>query len=57
MGIMTAARHPSRVPAHWTPIFLNICFENKGKPAATAERRMMFAATVDAALFESSQSL
>jgi hypothetical protein len=47
---MTAARHPSKVAAHCTPRFANICFEKSGNAAATAERRMMFAATADAAL-------
>ena len=50
MGIITADRHPSSVPAHCTPRFANICFEKSGNPAATLDRRMMFAATVEAAL-------
>jgi hypothetical protein len=51
IGIMSAAKHPSNVAAHCTPRFANICFENSGNAAATAERRMMFAATADAALY------
>lgn len=47
---MTAARHPSSVQAHCTPIVSNICFEKSGKPAATVERSMILAATADAAL-------
>ena len=50
IGIMIAARQARRVPAHCTPRFSNIWVENKGKPAATAERSMMLAATVEAAL-------
>ena len=50
IGIITTARQPSKVHAHCTPMFLNICFEKSGKPAATEERRMMLAATVEAAL-------
>jgi hypothetical protein len=49
---MTAARQASSVPAHCTPRFSNIWVENRGKPAATAERSMMLAATVDAALVQ-----
>lgn len=52
IGIMTAARQARSVPAHCTPRLSNICVENKGKPAATAERSMMFAATVEAALVQ-----
>ena len=52
IGIMIAARHASNVPAHCTPRFANICREKRGNPAATVERSMMFAATVDAALSE-----
>ena len=48
---MIADRHPSSVPAHCTPRFANICFEKSGKPAATLDRRMIFAATVEAALY------
>jgi hypothetical protein len=50
MGTNTVAKHPSRVLAHCTPIFSNIWRVNKGKLDAKAERRMMFAATADAAL-------
>jgi hypothetical protein len=50
IGIMTAARQASSVPAHCTPRFSNISVENKGNPAATAERSIMLAATVEAAL-------
>jgi hypothetical protein len=52
IGIMMAARQPSTVAAQLTPKFSNICLEKSGKPAATAERRMIFAATADAALFQ-----
>ena len=38
-------------------MFSNICWEKSGKPAATEERSMMLAATVDAALSEPSQLL
>lgn len=47
---MMTARQPSRVQAHCTPRFLNICLEKSGKPAAIAERSIMLAATADAAL-------
>ena len=57
IGIMTAARQPRRVQAHCTPMFSNICREKSGNPAATEERIMMLAATVDAALFQPSQLL
>ena len=51
------AKQPSKVLAHCTPMFLNICLEKSGNPAATDERRMMLAATVDAALLQLSQLL
>lgn len=38
-------------------MFLNICLEKSGNPAATDERRMMLAATVDAALLQLIQLL
>lgn len=38
-------------------MFSNICLEKSGKPAATDERRIMLAATVDAALLQLSQLL
>jgi hypothetical protein len=47
---MIAARQPNKVQAHCTPMPLNICLVKRGKPAATDDRRMMFAATADAAL-------
>lgn len=47
---MSAAKQARSVPAHCTPRFSNICVENKGKAAATAERSIMLAATVEAAL-------
>lgn len=50
MGIIMAARQPSKVPAHWIPKLLNICRANKGKPAPIADRRIVFAANNDAAL-------
>ena len=50
IGIMTVATQANSVPAHCTPRFANNCLENNGKPAATVDRSMMFAATVDAAL-------
>jgi hypothetical protein len=50
MGTNAVAKHPSRVLAHCTPMFSNICRVNRGKLDAKAERRMMFAATADAAL-------
>lgn len=53
MGIITVAIQASNDPAQCTPRFANICVENSGKLAATAERNMMLAATVEAALMES----
>lgn len=53
IGIITTAKQPSKVHAHCTPMLWNICFEKSGKPAATEDRRMMLAATVDAALVSS----
>lgn len=50
IGIMRAAKHPRIVQAHCTPKPLNICVENSGNPAAIDERRMMLAATAEAAL-------
>ena len=38
-------------------MFSNICWEKSGNPAATEERSMMLAATVDAALLNPSQLL
>ena len=52
IGIMATAKQPRSVPAHCTPRFSNIWAENNGKPAATAERSMMLAATVEAALYQ-----
>ena len=54
---MIAAKQPSKVQAHCTPMFSNICLVNSGNPAATDERSMMLAATVDAALLRFSQLL
>lgn len=51
IGIIIAARHPSSVPAHWTPRFWNIWREKRGKQAPTAERRMVLEAKTEAALF------
>lgn len=50
IGIIKAAIHPSSVPAHWTPRFLNICLENSGKQAPTRDRSIVLAAKADAAL-------
>lgn len=50
MGIMMAAIHPNRVPAHCTPKLTIIWRENNGKTQPTADRRIVFAAMVDAAL-------
>ena len=49
---MTVARQPSNVPAHWMCRLLNICREKSGNPAATKDRRKVFAAIAEAALFE-----
>ena len=57
MGIIIAAKQPSKVQAHWTPMFSNICVEKSGNPAAIDERSMMLAATVDAALLHCGQLL
>lgn len=46
-----AAKQPSKVPAHWTPRLLNICLANKGKAAPIADRRIVFAAKTEAALY------
>lgn len=51
IGIMITAMHPMSVPAHWTPKFRNSCRENKGNVAPTAERRIVFAAKTEAALY------
>ena len=56
IGIIIAATHARSVPAHYTPRFANICREKRGNPAATAERSIIFAATVDAALSKMSES-
>ena len=50
IGIITTAIHPSIVPAHWTPRFSIICREKRGNAQPIADRRMVFAAIVDAAL-------
>jgi hypothetical protein len=50
IGTMINARHPSNVPAHCTPRLLNICFENNGNAAPTADRMIVLAANTDAAL-------
>ena len=53
IGTIMSARHPSNVPAHCTPKLINICFENKGKAAPTADRIKVFAAKTEAVLDES----
>lgn len=50
MGIITAAKQPIKVPAHWIPRFWNICLVKSGNPAAKLDRRIILAATADAAL-------
>jgi hypothetical protein len=50
IGIIMAARQPSKVPAHWMPRLLNICLAKRGNTEPIAERRMVFAAKTDAAL-------
>lgn len=52
IGTITAAMQPSIVPAHCTPRFSIICRENKGNAHPTAERRMVLAAIVEAALLQ-----
>ena len=47
---MIVARQPSKVPAHCTPRFWNICRVNSGNPAATTDRSIILAATVEAEL-------
>jgi hypothetical protein len=47
---MMTAMHPSIVPAHCTPKFCIICLENSGKAHPMADRRIVLAAMVDAAL-------
>jgi hypothetical protein len=51
---MAMAKQPRSVPAHCTPRFLNIWVENNGNPAATADRSIILAATVEAALGQKS---
>ena len=51
MGTQRAERQPSRVPAHWMPRLLNIWRVKSGKPAASMERRKVFAAMAEAALW------
>lgn len=48
---MAIAMKPSNEPAQLTPSLLNIWRANSGNPAAKAERRKVFAAMADAALF------
>lgn len=50
IGTRRTARQPSSVPAHWTPRFCIICFENSGNEQPIADRRMVLAAIVEAAL-------
>ncbi len=50
IGIINVARHARSVPAHFGVKFSNICVVKSGKPEAIADRSMMFAATVEAAL-------
>lgn len=52
IGTMRAARHPRSVPAHCTPRLTNICRENRGKAAPTADRMIVFAAKTEAALVD-----
>lgn len=47
---MTTAIHPSIVPAHCTPRFSIICREKSGNEQPIADRNIVFAAIVDAAL-------
>ena len=56
IGSISVARQARSVPAHCTPRFANICLEKRGNPAATAERSIMLAATVEAALRKASES-
>lgn len=51
IGIMATAMKPSNEPAQLTPRLRNIWRANSGNPAANAERRKVFAAMADAALF------
>lgn len=50
MGTMMAAIQPRSVPAHWMPMFLNICVAKSGKTEPTMDRIMVVAANADAAL-------
>jgi hypothetical protein len=50
MGTIIRAKQPSSVPAHCTPRFWNICLENRGNAAPTADRIIVFAANTEAAL-------
>lgn len=43
--------NPSNEPAQLTPRLWNICLPNSGNPAAKAERKKVFAAIAEAALF------
>lgn len=43
--------NPSNEPAQLTPRLWNICLPNSGNPAAKTERRKVFAAIAEAALF------
>lgn len=52
IGIIITPIHPMRVPAQFTPRFVNNCLENNGKVAPTAERRIVLAAKTEAALWE-----
>lgn len=51
IGIIMNAKHPNNVPAHCTPRFVKSWREKSGKPAPTADRRMVLAAKTDAALW------
>jgi hypothetical protein len=50
MGIIATAIHPNIVPAHCIPRFSIICLEKSGNAQPIAERKIVFAAMVDAAL-------
>lgn len=54
MGIITTARHPNSVPAHWMPKLLNICRVNNGNTAPTMLRIIVLAAKAEAALYSPS---
>ncbi len=51
MGTMTTATQPSRVPAQLMCIASNMYVAKRGKQAPARERRKVFAAIADAALW------